>query len=283
MQEITFDLGHIKLAGLAFGDPSKPVILATHGWLDNAASFIPIAPYLEDYYVVAVDFAGHGLSEQRPIGAHYHILDNIYDLHTLVRLQGWDDVILLGHSMGGILASVYASSFPDVVKAMVMLEAFGPLTKEAASSPEQLRDSVQSRLNIAEKVQHHPRSLDSAVQARLMAGEMTQTSAELLMHRNIRITNDGLEWRTDLRLRTLSPLRLTEGQADAFLAGVKCPSFSILGAQGFEDLKEKQAAKRHLMPQFKSAECEGAHHLHMDNPEEIAREIKSFLSAHLNT
>lgn len=278
MQEMTFDLGHIQLSGLAFGNPKNPLILATHGWLDNAASFVPISQYLQDYYLIALDFAGHGKSSHRANGAHYHILDNIYDIHALVQSQQWEEVILLGHSMGGILAGAYASCFPEITKALVMMEAFGALTKEPESSPQQLRDSIRSRLDVAARRATKPNSIEQAVQARLIAGKMLRESAELLMRRNIRTVDDGLEWRTDRRLRTLSPLRLTEPQADAFLHGIECPTLSILGDQGFDELKPIQANKRHLITNFRDTECVGGHHLHMDNPEEVSVKIKDFLT-----
>lgn len=279
MQDVTFDLGHIKLSGLAFGESSKPVILATHGWLDNAASFIPIAQYFKDYYLVAIDFAGHGLSAHRPIGAHYHLLDNIYDLHALVVQQGWEQLILLGHSMGGILASIYAGSFPEKIRAMIMLEAFGPLVKSANTSPRQLRDAVNSRLEVASKTQRHPGTFEKAVQARLMAGGMTQDAVELLMQRNTLVNENEVEWRTDPRLRTLSSLRLTETQAESFIQAVACPTLSILGKQGFDELKQKQEAKKHLFKYFTEFECEGGHHLHMEYPQEVATTVMQFLNS----
>lgn len=277
MQEVEFDLGHITLSGLAFGDSSRPVILATHGWLDNAASFIPIAPYLTDYYLVAIDFAGHGLSAHRPKGAHYHLLDNIFDLHALVVQQGWDDVILLGHSMGGILASIYAASFAEKLKALIMLEAFGPLTKTPDTSPQQLRDAVLSRLEVADKVTSHPGTFEIAVKARLSTGGIQQESARLLMQRNTKVGTNGVEWRTDPRLRTFSLLRLTNEQAEAFMQAVESPTLSILGEQGFDELKTTQEQKKHLFKRFTSRECPGGHHLHMEYPEEVASEINLYL------
>lgn len=276
MQELSFDLGHIRLTGLGFGDPANPMIFATHGWLDNAASFIPLSQYLEDYYIVALDFAGHGKSDHRAQGAHYHILDNIFDMHTLIESQGWKDILFLGHSMGGILAGAYTACFPELAKGLVLMEAFGALTKEPESSPQQLRDSIRSRLDVNIKPTSKPSSIEQAVQARLMAGRMLRESAELLMRRNIKHTDDGFEWRTDRRLRTLSSLRLTEPQADAFLHGIECPTLSILGKQGFDELKPIQANKKYLIRNFRSTECVGGHHLHMDNPQEVAQKIKEF-------
>jgi len=103
MQDVSFTLQHMNIAGLAMGDPSKPMILALHGWLDNAASFIPLAPYLTDYYVLALDLPGHGLSSHRPNGSHYHLMDFVYDLHELIEQQQWQDILLVGIRWGASL------------------------------------------------------------------------------------------------------------------------------------------------------------------------------------
>lgn len=50
-QALQFPLANITLYGIGFGDPSKPMILALHGWLDNALSFYPIADHLNDYCI----------------------------------------------------------------------------------------------------------------------------------------------------------------------------------------------------------------------------------------
>jgi pimeloyl-ACP methyl ester carboxylesterase len=277
MQQISFQLPHIKLAGLAFGDPDKPLIVALHGWLDNAASFVPLADYLQDYYLVAIDFAGHGLSQHRSADAHYHLLDFVHDLHELVLTQGWSNFILLGHSMGGIVGSLYTSSFPEFVSHYITMESFGPMTKTEASSAEQLRESIESRIKIRDREPRHPENLETVVRARAQAGDLAQTSATLLVQRNLCEKNEQLYWLTDRRLRAISSLRVTEGQAKAFMQSISCPVLAIEGLTGFDMMKARMQERRAWITHLKSAICEGGHHLHMDNPQPVAAEIVAFL------
>jgi len=278
MQELSFDLGHIKLAGLGLGDPGKPMILATHGWLDNAASFLPLSAYLDDYYIVAIDFAGHGKSQQRSKGAQYHILENIYDLHVLIEQQNWPPFILLGHSMGGILGMVYASSFPEKVSKLIMLDAFAPLIKKAELAPQQLRDAVFHRLEHQTKPVKHPESIKIAVNSRLSVTKMAAQNAELLMRRNIKSVASGYEWTTDPRLKTLSLMRMTEEQADSFFSEVKCPVMCLLGDEGYPEIRQYLLEKHHLVQNFQWHDIPGFHHFHMDNPVPAADKIKDFLT-----
>jgi pimeloyl-ACP methyl ester carboxylesterase len=277
-QDLDFPLANITLRGIGYGDPTKPMILALHGWLDNAISFQPIAEYLSDYYILALDITGHGLSSHRSNGAHYHLIDFAYDLHELVESQGWQSFILMGHSMGGIISTIYASCFPEHVSKLISIESFGPMTKDAQSSPTQLRDSILSRLKAQQNEAKHPSSIERTVEARAKVGDIKLESARLLITRNIREENEQLFFTTDRRLRTFSSLRMTESQAEAFVRNIQCPTLVITGTQGYESMRTVLHKRLNWVEDLTLAECEGYHHLHMDNPQPVAEKIVEFLS-----
>ena len=70
MREITLQVPLGQLAALR-NDGSGPRVLALHGWLDNAASFLPMAPYLRGFDLVALDLPGHGRSAHLGVGSDY--------------------------------------------------------------------------------------------------------------------------------------------------------------------------------------------------------------------
>ena len=70
-KELQWQVHGLTIAGLAWGNPDNPPLLALHGWLDNANSFALLAPALEDFYVVALDLTGHGQSSRRSEDATY--------------------------------------------------------------------------------------------------------------------------------------------------------------------------------------------------------------------
>jgi pimeloyl-ACP methyl ester carboxylesterase len=277
-QALEFPLSNITLRGIGYGDPTKPMILALHGWLDNAASFQPIAEYLPDYYILALDITGHGLSSHRSDGAHYHLIDFAYDLYELVDSQGWQKFVLMGHSMGGIISTIYASCFPEHVSKLISIESFGPMTKDTQSSPFQLRDSILSRLKAQHSEAKHPSSIERTVEARAKVGDIKLESARLLITRNIREENKQLLFNTDRRLRTSSSLRMTEPQAEAFMGNIQCPMLVITGDHGYESMRSILQNRLDWVENLTVAECEGYHHLHMDNPQPVAEKIVGFLS-----
>ena len=116
MTEFEITLNALTVRGIRYGSEDKPEILALHGWLDNAASFEPLSRYLSDYQIIALDFVGHGKSDHRANGAHYHLVDNVQDVHEAIQALGLSELKIIGHSMGGIIAAMYAACFPEMVK-----------------------------------------------------------------------------------------------------------------------------------------------------------------------
>ena len=277
MQELEFPLRYITIRGLAFGDPSKPLMLALHGWLDNAATFIPLSAYLKDYYIVAIDFAGHGKSDHRSKDAHYHLVDFVYDVHELVESQNWNDFILLGHSMGGIIGSMYTSCFPEKVSKYITIESLGPITKDSESSPKQLRESIESRLQGAASEGKHPSIKERVVRARAIAGGFSDACASLLVERNLQYIDGDLQFTTDRRLRTFSSLRMTESQVKAFLQAITCPTIVIIADNGYEMMKKNAELRLTWISNAKLVNSPGSHHPHLDNPEAVSVHILCFL------
>ena len=64
-RERRFALPGLTLASEIWGAEGGRPVLASHGWLDNAGTFASLAPLLPDCEIVALDLAGHGLSDAR--------------------------------------------------------------------------------------------------------------------------------------------------------------------------------------------------------------------------
>ncbi len=265
------------MASIKHLTPNKPVILAIHGWLDNAASFKPLIPMLSDYSVIAVDLVGHGYSKHRSEDANYHLMDWVQDLYQFILSENLKEVILLGHSLGGIIASIFASCFPEHVSKLILIESAGPLTEKAEKSVKQLRDSILSRDEISRKQAKHPTDLETVIRARMLAGPLNRAAAEILVSRNLQEMDDSsLRWRSDPRLRTLSSLRLTEPQASDFISNISCPVQVILGDQGFEKMRKLMELRSNYFSNMSVTTVPGSHHCHMDSPQQVAEIIYRF-------
>jgi len=114
-------------------DAFRPLVILHHGWLDQGASWGPVADRLaRDFRVVVPDARGHGDSDWVGPGGAYWFPDYLLDLHNLVDslrsegIHGDEPVDLIGHSMGGSVAAYYAGTFPEDVRRLVLIEGLGP-------------------------------------------------------------------------------------------------------------------------------------------------------------
>ena len=111
--------------------PQRPPLLMLHGWMDVAASFQFVVDALaSDRFVLALDWRGFGLSDTPAVDT-YWFPDYLGDLDAVLDalLFGNDAPVaavdLLGHSMGGNVAMLYAGLRPQRVRRLVNLEGFG--------------------------------------------------------------------------------------------------------------------------------------------------------------
>lgn len=265
-EEVSFALPHLTLAGWTNGHVGKPVLLALHGWLDNASSFEPLLPWLDDYQVFSIDLPGHGLSAHRSCDANYHFVEWIYDIAELIRVAKWDNVTLVGHSMGGMISSVVASVLPQKIKRVVLIDSVGLITTPQQSACEQLRLAIESRQLMIEKVKNVYPTIEAALMARVKAGDLSEKEVRFLLKRGIKAVDGGVIWRSDPRLRTHSAMRFSQEQAKSFISQIQCPVLLIEGENGFKQRSENRELYTSFYPNLECQEIPGGHHCHMEYP-----------------
>lgn len=243
--------------------PQKPLLIALHGWLDNGASFLPLAPYLDDFHLVCVDLPGHGHSDHKT--TPYVFVDWLDDLYQITQAAGWSRFVLLGHSLGALIASAYAGVFPEQIERLILLEGLGPLTQPDEAVPAQIKRAILNRSRTRERSAAGFASIDEAVAARCKVADITPVAARLICERQLEERAGRLQWRSDPRLRDLSPLRMSEGQAQALIRAICCPVLFIRGEQGFAELEAQWQLRQGAFRQIEQVILPGNHHFHMEN------------------
>jgi len=273
-----------EIAYLEWGSPEGIPILALHGWLDNASSFEPLADFFSkknlDYHIVAIDFPGHAYSSWRPERTVFSFIDYIADIKAILLNLNWKSCIMLGHSMGGGLASLFSGTFPELVDKLILIEALGPVTREASEAPENLALAINRFLDHSSREEESGsfRSLDQLIKLRLRAGKMKLDSAKLLIERGTELLSDGtFRLRRDPRLNLPSFLRLTESQVIEFLSRISSPSLLIWGEEGYQWEKKVLQKRAEAVRELKQITVKGNHHLHMDEPESVGQIIEDFI------
>lgn len=266
--------GEIK--ALRLGNPNGMPVLALHGWLDNAASFIPMAPFLAKHNIIAMDSMGHGGSAHIPKGYDYAFADWMHDILDVMDALEWQQAHLLGHSLGGALATAVAAGAPERILSLALIESLGPPPWLGEHAAERLQKAVAGRrkpLSAPRLIQ----DIETAVRARLQATDKLESSARLLVERNLKAVEGGYQWRSDPRLMWPSHSRADEATVRGWIAAIECPTLVIaadpppayfstqLLNERFAHLKN---GTKHIIP--------GTHHVHMDKPEPVAGFINAF-------
>ncbi len=105
---------------------AEHVVLCMHGLTRNSQDFEHIASVLNEHFrVVVPDQRGRGDSAYDPNAANYRPGTYVADMFTLLGHLGISQVILLGTSMGGLMAMLMNAARPEIVEA-VILNDIGP-------------------------------------------------------------------------------------------------------------------------------------------------------------
>jgi pimeloyl-ACP methyl ester carboxylesterase len=265
------------LEGLRWSRPGKPRVLCLHGWLDNAASFVPLSTHLKDFDLIALDFAGHGFSDHRPETSRYYFPENMYDVDAVLDALGWDDCHIIGHSLGGGVACGFTAALPERVKRLVLLDVVGIMTIPAEQATRQLRLSLKSVRKNPSILKPYE-SVEQAMLARQKNSPLSDAAARLICERALEHTGDYYQWRTDPRLTWRSPQFLTNEQVLNLLESIVSPVLAITSPSiekflGNNVLHERLAS----ITDCTHVTHDGHHHFHMEQAEIIAAHITEFL------
>jgi pimeloyl-ACP methyl ester carboxylesterase len=277
-EEWQLNVGAQTWAGLAWGEPSAPPALLLHGWLDNAGSFAPLARLLSGHRLWVPDLPGHGRSGHRPPGTWYHFVDYVSDVMALAQALGLDRFDLIGHSMGGAIATLVAAAYPERIRRLVLIEALGPLARPADASVADLRRAIDARLAVHDKqLKVHP-DRNAARRARMQANGLAEAAADALIERALMPAPGGYVWRSDPRQTLPTPIRGTESQYLGILEAISAPTLAIFADPPTPYLTGADADRRleALAPQD-IVRLPGSHHLHLEDPAPVVAAVAAFL------
>lgn len=101
--------------------PGKPVMVMVHGYTDIGLSWTTLTLKLQDAYdIYMIDARGHGLTD--PPTASDNGETMIKDVVDFVKFMKFDKPILMGHSMGAATVMRVGAQYPDLAKAIIMLD-----------------------------------------------------------------------------------------------------------------------------------------------------------------
>ncbi|CAE8716111.1 unnamed protein product [Polarella glacialis] len=275
------------------------VVIALHGWLDNASSFDLIAPHLvaAGFCIYALDLPGHGKSEWSGMYDHAKMARS---MHAFILAAGLKTpLLILAHSYGAQCAFALCAAAPSLVRRIVMLDEIGPPCRFAGIPESYLRGpSLEYFAAVAGITARQPRrlsSVDEAVSRRYKnhappypkASEalgpprwpLSREEVELILcERGVRRSSDGGAWeyshdpqlQYDFSMRSgIPPLEVRKEMAKAITAQV----LWVRTQSAREFLQFTYAAD---FTNLLVADVQGTHFVHLQNPKVVADLVRRF-------
>ena len=255
-------LGGIRLHTLRWGDSSQPALVLLHGGGSNAHWWDHLAPALaERFYVVALDFRGHGDSDSPQsveVGAFHR------DLAALLEHLSAPDAALVGHSMGAHIALDHAAREGGSAAVAAIEPARGGKRRSRRSM----------RLALAARRTY--RSAEEAVERFRFLPPASAASDSLRLHiarHSVRREEDGrYGFKFDPRWYTLP------ASERAPLGAIRCPVLILRGERSGILTGEGAAEIVAEIPGSKLARIADAdHNVHIERPDAVVRAMMDFL------
>lgn len=278
---ITLKIPAMTLQAKRWAHPNGYPTLALHGWLDNAASFDLLAPYLTDLDIVCIDLPGHGLSDHRPKGCYFHMMDWVIEMAQVIECLGWSQFILLGHSLGASIATLMAGTFSEQVLGLIALDALGPMVTPEAHAPFQFKIALNDWLHASKPSSSITfEAIEHAALARQKVAPISFKGAMALAQRGLKRVEGGRwRFRTDPRLLNASVAPLTEGQTQAFIQAIEAPTCVVRPEPGFPFDPQLIQQRVSQLKRSQLIKIEGDHHVHLDRPQDVAKGLTPFIQS----
>lgn len=273
----------LRLHYADWGNGDAPHMLLVHGVQDHCHSWDWFVDgFAERYHVLAPDLRGHGDSEWVR-GSSYHHLDYVYDLDQLVRQRNLAPTVVVSHSMGGTLASLYAGVYPECVSALVIIEGVGmwPEWSGAGEPHERIDQWIQGTRAMAARLPRRYGSLEEAY--RRMQDANTHLTPErarhLTQHGSHRNEDGSYSWKFDTYTYAWPAYRIPTADLVALWRRITCPVLIINGAEGYPHRIGQDDTLAHF-GDARMITVDGAGHwVHHDRLEEVVGAVDTFLSS----
>lgn len=265
-----------------WGQASDPLLFYLHGWGDSATTFQFVVDHLRhDWHVVAPDLRGFGDTAGNV--ESYWFPDYLADLHELLEIYSPDQPVdLIGHSMGGNIAGLYAGAMPERVRRFVNLEGFGLPNADAQEAPARYRQWLQAGRDVTAFTEYE--SFDGlAARIQKRNPHMTAGRAGFAARCWAEQSGTAVTLRADPRHKLPNPVLYRREETEACWRAVTADVLLVVGAQSRVTRALLDTADvEHVAGHFAHATWEtiddAGHMLHFEAPEALAAIIENFLA-----
>ncbi|XP_018520584.1 serine hydrolase-like protein isoform X1 [Lates calcarifer] len=278
-----------EIRGKVWGPDHGRPVLCLHGWADNCGTFNTLIPLLpKECRYVAVDLAGHGRSSHRPPGVFYSFPAYVADVRRVVDGLQWTKFSIIGHSMGGNVATLFSALFPEMVDTLILLDAYGFMPTDLKEISKVMRQGMDEMIQFEKKTEENKRvyTYERAVERLLAANPtLSEQSAHILLERGLVQVEGGFVFSRDLRVNFKNIVRMTVEQSLEMQSMIQASVLVVLADKGFgapSSESNRQKIISALLQGYRDRNhtvltVTGDHHIHLNDPEVVAPLVSDFL------
>jgi pimeloyl-ACP methyl ester carboxylesterase len=260
-----------------WGASDAPLLMYVHGWGDCGSTFQFVVDALQnDWHVVAPDWRGFGRS--RADCSSYWFPDYLADLHALAGMFAPSEPLrLVGHSMGGNVASLYAGVMPERVRALVNIEGLGLPDSTADEAPQRYRSWIE-QLDAQPAFAEYGDFDALARRIRKRSARMSAAAAAFVAREWAATERQGVvRLRADPAHKLPNPVLYRRAEAAACWRRTTADVLQVSGADS--KLVQEYAAEAADMyaNAGRAVIAEAGHMLHFEAPAALAAVIEDFL------
>ena len=265
-----------------WGNKDAAPILYLHGWADSGSTFqFVVDSFKKNWRVIAPDFRGFGRSQHNK--SSYWFPDYLADLNRIINIfSEKDPVTLIGHSMGGNVASMYAGIFPDEVKNLINIEGFGLKESKSDNAPINYYHWIKKQ-NTDQKFSEYKTFDELAEKLIKRNPKMSKDIAMYVANEWAMKQESGLiKLRADPFHKLPNAVQYRRNEAEACWKHIRANMIFIFGKNTnfIEQLDTVNNEERSSI--FSNSQMveipDAGHMIHLENPELLASTIEDFLS-----
>ncbi|XP_028460791.1 serine hydrolase-like protein isoform X2 [Perca flavescens] len=247
-----------ELRGKVWGPDHGRPVLCLHGWADNCGTFNSLIPLLP-------------------------------------KALQWSKFSIIGHSMGGNVAGMFSSLYPEMVDAVVLLDSYGFFPTDKKEMLKVMRQGMDQMVQFEKMTEDKKRRVytyENAVE-RLMAANPTlsERSVHILLERGLVQVEGGVMFTRDLRINLKNITRISLEQSLELQSGIQASVLVILAEDGFEKMFSEPEQKKFtsaILQAYRDRNhavvtVPGDHHVHLNDPKAVAPLVSDFLQTKVLT
>lgn len=276
-RDYTLAISNLQFKVTEWGAPDGQPVIMLHGIRGYAETFASLAAALQPgMRVIAYDQRGRGATDWDPV-RNYYTDAYVADLEAIVDILQLERFDLLGHSMGGINAIVYAGRHPGRVRRLIIEDA-GPGAFEASPGAVRIRAELATT----------PAGFDTWDDASIFMRNLRPTVPEAARQQRLQSMlkphpDGGFTWRYDhagIAATRLHPDRARVVDLTAYVAAIACPTLVVRGGRSDYLQPDMVARMLALNPALTAREiADAGHYVHDDQPVAFSDAVRTFLAS----